>query len=83
MKPIKKIREVISKVSKVILKGLIKFYKYTISPHTLRSCRYIPSCSDYSIEAIEKYGPIKGSYLAIKRILSCHPWGKDGYDPVP
>ncbi|MFV0287932.1 MAG: membrane protein insertion efficiency factor YidD [Mycoplasmatales bacterium] len=77
------IKLVIRKIFQKILKALIYFYKYVISPHTLRSCRYTPSCSDYSIEAIEKYGPIKGGYLALKRISSCHPWGKDGYDPVP
>ncbi len=66
-----------------LFKGIIKFYKYVISPHTQRSCRYIPSCSSYSIEAIDTHGPFKGGYLAIKRILSCNPWGGSGYDPVP
>ncbi len=66
-----------------LFKGIIKFYKYAISPHTPRSCRYIPSCSSYSIEAIDTHGPFKGGYLAIKRILSCNPWGGHGYDPVP
>ncbi len=66
-----------------LFKGIIKFYKYAISPHTQRSCRYIPSCSSYSIEAIDTHGPFKGGYLAIKRILSCNPWGGHGYDPVP
>ena len=47
------------------------------------ACRYYPTCSVYSIEALKKYGPIKGSYYSIKRILSCHPWGGSGYDPVP
>jgi uncharacterized protein len=61
----------------------IKFYKYLISPMLPNSCRYTPTCSEYAIEAIKKYGLIKGIYLAIKRIISCNPWGGSGYDPVP
>lgn len=61
----------------------IYFYKSVISPITPPSCRYTPSCSSYAIEALKKYGPFKGLYLAIKRILRCHPWGGEGYDPVP
>lgn len=47
------------------------------------SCRYSPSCSSYAIEALQRYGPIKGSWLATKRLMRCHPWGGSGYDPVP
>ncbi|WP_071792540.1 membrane protein insertion efficiency factor YidD [Saccharicrinis aurantiacus] len=61
----------------------IKIYQYTISPMLGASCRYTPSCSAYSIQALKKHGPIKGLYLAIKRILSCNPWGGHGHDPVP
>ncbi len=61
----------------------IKIYQYILSPILPNSCRYTPSCSVYSIEALKKHGPIKGSYYAIKRILSCNPWGGHGYDPVP
>lgn len=61
----------------------IKIYQYTISPVLGASCRYHPTCSAYSIEALKKHGPFKGSYLAIKRIFSCHPWGGHGHDPVP
>ncbi len=61
----------------------IKFYQYAISPMFGASCRYTPTCSAYSIEALKKHGPIKGLYLAIKRILSCNPWGGHGHDPVP
>jgi hypothetical protein len=61
----------------------IKIYKYLISPYLPMACRYTPSCSQYTIEALQKHGPIKGMYLAIKRILSCNPWGGHGYDPVP
>jgi hypothetical protein len=64
--------------------ALIKVYKYSISPMLGESkCRYQPSCSTYAIEALQKHGLLKGSYLAAKRILSCHPWGGHGYDPVP
>ncbi len=62
---------------------LIKVYQTLISPLTPASCRFQPTCSQYSKEALQKYGLLKGSTLAIKRILSCHPWGKSGYDPVP
>jgi putative membrane protein insertion efficiency factor len=61
----------------------VHFYRYCISPLTPASCRYTPTCSQYAIEAVKKYGPFKGGYLAIKRILRCHPWGGHGHDPVP
>jgi uncharacterized protein len=63
--------------------GLIKVYQYSISPLLGPSCRYEPSCSQYSIEALKKHGILKGMYLSIKRIGSCHPWGGHGHDPVP
>ena len=63
--------------------GLIRFYQKCISPLTPPACRYTPTCSQYAIEAIRKYGIIKGGWLATKRILRCHPWGGSGYDPVP
>lgn len=63
--------------------GLIKVYQYAISPHFPPSCRYTPTCSTYACTAIEKYGPFKGAWLAIKRILRCHPFHPGGYDPVP
>ncbi|MCS6822269.1 MAG: membrane protein insertion efficiency factor YidD [Microscillaceae bacterium] len=61
----------------------IRFYQYAISPLLPPSCRYTPTCSHYAVEAIQKHGVSKGLYLAIKRILRCHPWGGSGYDPVP
>ncbi len=67
---------------KGILIGCIKLYQKTpFSSH--KTCRYTPTCSNYAIEALEKYGTFKGSYLTIKRILRCNPWGSFGYDPVP
>ena len=62
---------------------LIRFYQSAISPYLPATCRYYPTCSQYSIEALEKHGLFFGSYLAVRRILSCHPWGKSGHDPVP
>lgn len=62
---------------------LIRIYQWTLSPLIGRSCRYTPTCSNYGIEAIEKYGAVKGGWLTVKRILSCNPWGGSGYDPVP
>jgi len=67
---------------KKILINLINFYRKHISPLKSPSCRFYPSCSKYALEAIEKYGAFKGSRLAIKRILKCHPFNKGGYDPV-
>lgn len=62
---------------------LIRIYQYLISPLLPTSCRYTPTCSAYGVEAIKKHGPIKGGWLAVKRISRCHPWGGEGYDPVP
>lgn len=66
-----------------VLIGLIRFYQYAISPHTPPSCRFVPTCSQYGIEAIRKYGALKGGWLTIRRLSRCHPWGGSGYDPVP
>ena len=62
---------------------LIAIYKYAISPFTPASCRHYPTCSSYATEAIKKHGIHKGSTMSIKRIAKCHPWGTQGYDPVP
>jgi len=69
-------------VSKIFVL-LIRFYQLSISPILGQNCRYTPTCSQYSIEAINKYGPLKGGWYAVKRIFSCHPWGGHGHDPVP
>ena len=61
---------------------IIKGYKFLISPLLGNNCRYFPNCSDYSIEALKTFGFSKGLLLSIKRITSCHPWGKSGFDPV-
>jgi hypothetical protein len=62
---------------------LIKLYQWIISPWLGSKCRYTPTCSHYGIEALKKYGPVKGLWLTAKRIARCHPWGGHGYDPVP
>ena len=62
---------------------LVRFYQVAISPYTPSSCRYEPTCSQYTIEALKKRGLITGLWLSLKRIFTCHPWGGSGYDPVP
>jgi len=62
---------------------LVRFYQVAISPFTPSTCRYNPTCSHYAIEALKKRGLIIGGWLSLKRIISCHPWGGSGYDPVP
>ena len=62
---------------------LIRFYRVVLSPLKPPSCRYIPTCSEYAMIAVEKYGVKKGSILAVRRILRCHPFHEGGYDPVP
>lgn len=71
-------------IMKRVLIKLIKIYRHCISPYKGGACcKFTPTCSQYAIEAIEKYGAIKGTYLAIKRVLRCNPFGRGGYDPVP
>lgn len=66
-----------------LLVAPIVFYQKVISPLTPPSCRFTPTCSEYARQALIKYGPAKGLYLGMRRILRCHPWGGSGYDPVP
>ena len=68
---------------KRFLLAAIRFYRRNISPLRQPCCRFIPTCSEYALEAVEKYGPWKGSWLALRRLLRCHPFCKGGYDPVP
>ncbi len=65
-----------------LLIKIIKCYKFLISPLFGNSCRYLPSCSDYAVEALKTFGIFKGLFLSFKRILSCHPWSNGGFDPV-
>ena len=68
---------------KTVLLAMIRFYQRHISSHTKPACRFIPTCSQYAVEAIERFGALKGTGLAIRRILRCNPFGGHGYDPVP
>jgi putative membrane protein insertion efficiency factor len=68
---------------KNIALGFIRFYQYAVSPHFPPACRYYPSCSAYAYEAVEKHGVLRGSLMALKRIIRCHPFHHGGYDPVP
>ena len=77
---------ILQTISRTIARLLIlpiRFYQKFISPLTPPSCRYTPPCSQYAVEALRKHGPLKGMYLAVRRLLRCHPWGGHGYDPVP
>ena len=68
---------------KRVLMWLIRSYRRYLSPAKPPCCRFIPTCSAYALEAIERYGALRGSYLALRRLLKCHPFHKGGYDPVP
>lgn len=61
----------------------IRAYQRWISPLKPASCRYLPTCSSYAVEALERHGAVRGSWLAARRLCRCHPWGGHGYDPVP
>jgi hypothetical protein len=63
--------------------GLVRVYQWTLRPLIGANCRFLPSCSDYAIEAFRKHGTVRGGVLAIRRILRCNPWHEGGYDPVP
>ena len=63
--------------------GLVRLYQYGISPFTPVSCRYLPTCSEYALDAVRLHGPLRGGLMAFRRVSRCHPWGGHGYDPVP
>ncbi|WP_397377784.1 membrane protein insertion efficiency factor YidD [Pseudomonas sp.] len=68
---------------KRLLLGLVRLYQYLISPLLGPRCRFHPSCSHYAVEALERHGALRGSWLSLRRLLRCHPWHPGGYDPVP
>jgi uncharacterized protein len=70
-------------VAGVTLRAIVRTYQLLVSPLLPPSCRYLPTCSDYAIEALARHGPVRGSGLAARRLARCHPWGSSGYDPVP
>jgi putative membrane protein insertion efficiency factor len=74
---------ILATAARKTLLGLIRLYQLTLSPWLGRQCRFEPTCSVYAAEAIERFGVRRGGFLALKRLLRCHPWGRSGYDPVP
>ena len=68
--------------AKLVTLQLLRAYKWAISPMLPAACRYVPTCSEYAMEAVERYGPLRGGWMALVRILRCHPFARSGYDPV-
>ncbi len=68
---------------RIIFIGLIRFYQYAISPYLPPHCRYTPTCSTYAVEAIDRFGILRGGWMALRRLGRCHPWHEGGYDPLP
>lgn len=83
LKPIKAALKAVRALIGRALICLIIFYQRAISPMFPPCCRFVPTCSAYALEAVRRYGPFKGGYLAVRRILRCHPFNPGGYDPVP
>lgn len=71
-----------NQIAKTVVLQLLRGYKWAVSPMFLPACRYVPTCSEYAMEAVDRYGVIRGSLLAMWRVLRCHPFAKGGYDPV-
>jgi uncharacterized protein len=67
----------------LLLRGVVLAYRYVLSPVLPASCRYLPTCSAYALEALQSFGAVKGTWLSIRRVCRCHPWGGGGFDPVP
>ncbi|MGN0092657.1 MAG: membrane protein insertion efficiency factor YidD [Alistipes sp.] len=82
-KALRRVCSICRRAAALPLIALVRFYQICISPLTPPACRFTPTCSQYALEALRRYGALKGSWLAIKRIARCHPWGGSGYDPVP
>jgi uncharacterized protein len=68
---------------RVVVRGALRFYQLALSPLIGPACRFYPSCSQYALEAVERFGVLRGGYLAMRRLARCHPWHPGGYDPVP
>ena len=78
-----RLRSVCYRAASLPLIAVVKFYQLCISPFPPPSCRFTPTCSQYAVEALRKYGPVMGGWRTLKRLARCHPWGGSGYDPVP
>lgn len=76
-------REAITEGLGLAIRAMIRAYQLLLAPVLPPACRYYPSCSHYAMEAVERHGPWRGSWLGLRRVLRCHPWGGAGYDPVP
>lgn len=74
---------ILNKAAAALLILPVRFYQLSISPMLPPSCRFTPTCSQYAIEALRRHGAVRGTLLALRRLLRCHPWGGSGYDPVP
>ena len=72
-----------TRIPAILLRALVRFYQLTISPLLVPSCRFQPSCSDYAMQALMRFGAVEGARLTAMRLLRCHPWGGSGFDPVP
>lgn len=72
-----------SKIGRQAVRGVIRGYQLLVSPVMPPACRYLPTCSDYAMDAVHEHGPFRGLWFALRRVVRCHPWGGDGYDPVP
>ena len=83
LKPITAPRSSAPSAAAALAVGLLRGYKFLISPFFAGGCRFLPSCSDYAREAVEQHGAVRGTWLALKRLAKCHPLGSHGYDPVP
>ena len=70
------------KISELLMLLLLRGYKWAISPMFLPACRYVPTCSEYAIEAVERYGAVRGGFMGLRRLMRCHPFAQGGYDPV-
>ena len=75
--------KIINKILITLFLIPVKFYQWFISPLLPQSCRHVPSCSNYTVEALKTHGVLKGTWLSVRRLSKCHPWGTSGYDPVP
>ena len=76
-------QHLLPRVTSLVLRAVIRTYQLVLSPLLPPSCRYLPTCSDYAVEAIERHGALIGVGIAVQRLARCHPWGGSGYDPVP
>jgi putative membrane protein insertion efficiency factor len=80
---LRRFTRIVNRVLVGVLIALIRVYQWTLSPWLGADCRFEPTCSTYAVLALERFGPIRGSWLAVRRLLRCHPWAASGYDPVP